>query len=136
VLEVVRSTFEHPTAEWIYKSARRRSRNVGLATVYRNLKALVAEGLIREVRNIDEAVRYDGNTGEHYHIRCVSCGRVSDLPVSVDRRVEQLAKAATNYAILGHEVEVQGVCPNCQKSHSAKRETFSFGHSVKTQKQH
>ena len=128
----MRSTFEHPTAEWIHKTARRRLPNVGLGTVYRNLKALVAEGLIREVRHVDEAVRYDGNTGEHYHIRCVTCGRVSDLPVSVDRRVEQRAQAATNYAILGHEVEVQGICPNCQKAQSHKRETFSSERSLRT----
>lgn len=115
VLEVVRSTFEHPTADWIYRAARKRLPSVGLGTVYRNLKALVDAGLIREVRTVDESVRYDGNTGEHYHIRCVGCGRMTDLPVSVDRRIEGLARSATKYAIVGHAVEVQGVCPNCQK---------------------
>ena len=119
VLEVVRSTFEHPTAEWVYKTTRKRLPNVGLGTVYRNLKALVDEGLVREVRTEDQAVRYDGNVGEHYHIRCVSCGRVSDLPVSVDRDIEARAHRATNYAIVGHAIEVHGVCPGCQKkSHS------------------
>lgn len=125
VLETVRSTFEHPTAEWIFKTARKRLPRVGLGTVYRNLKALVEAGLIREVRSADEAVRYDGNTGEHYHIRCISCSRVSDLPVSVDRAIEQRAQAATNYAIVGHEIEVHGVCPNCQRQAISKRELFS-----------
>lgn len=125
ILEAVRSTFEHPTAEWIHKAARRRLPSVGLGTVYRNLKVLVAEGLVREVRGVDEAVRYDGNTGEHYHIRCVSCGRVSDLPVSVDRRIEQQARTATNYEILTHLIEVQGVCPGCQHESNSSRESFS-----------
>jgi len=125
VLEVVRSTFEHPTAEWIYRAARKRLPRVGLGTVYRNLRTLVDEGLIREVRSADEAVRFDGNTGEHYHIRCVCCGRVSDLPVSVDRLVEEQAQKATNYAIIGHAVEVQGVCPGCQRTSLASGESFS-----------
>jgi Fe2+ or Zn2+ uptake regulation protein len=125
VLEVVRSTFEHPTAEWIFKAARKRRPKVGLGTVYRNLKSLVEEGRIREVKSADEAVRYDGNTGEHYHIRCVSCHRVSDLPVSVDRTIEHLARTATRYAIVGHEVEVRGVCPSCQQAASTQREQFS-----------
>jgi len=125
VLETVRSTFEHPTAEWIFRMTRKRLPRVGLGTVYRNLKALVDEGLIREVRSADEAVRYDGNTGEHYHIRCVSCDRVSDLPVSVDRTIEQRARYATNYAIMGHEVEVRGVCPGCQRASLSQRELFS-----------
>jgi Fur family ferric uptake transcriptional regulator len=125
VLETVRSTFEHPTAEWIFRRARKRLPRVGLGTIYRNLKALVDEGLIREVRSADEAVRYDGNIGEHYHIRCISCGRVSDLPVSVDRGIEQRAHHATNYAIVGHEVEVHGVCPGCQSASLSDRELFS-----------
>jgi Fe2+ or Zn2+ uptake regulation protein len=93
--------------------------------VYRNLRTLVDEGLIREVRSADEAVRFDGNTGEHYHIRCVCCGRVSDLPVSVDRLIEKQAQKATNYAIIGHAVEVQGVCPGCQRTSLASGESFS-----------
>ena len=125
VLEVVRSTFEHPTAEWIYRKARRRLPKVGLGTVYRNLHSLADEGLVREVHSADEAVRYDGNTGEHYHIRCIGCGRVSDLPVSVDRDIEARARKATNYAIVGHEVEVHGVCPNCQHQSLSQRESFS-----------
>ncbi len=124
MLEVVRSTFEHPTAEWIHKNARKRLPNVGLATVYRNLKSLAGRGLVREVHSSDEAVRYDGNTGEHYHIRCLSCGRVSDLPGSVNRGIEVRARTATKYAILGHTVEVQGVCPHCQH-HSLSRENQS-----------
>ena len=120
VLEVVRSTFEHPTADWVYKTTRKRLPKVGLGTVYRNLKALVDEGLVREVRTHDEAVRYDGNVGEHYHIRCIAFGRVSDLPVSVDRGIEVLSHRATNYAIVGHAIEVQGVCPSCQKRRLAR----------------
>jgi Fur family ferric uptake transcriptional regulator len=125
VLETVRSTFEHPTAEWIHKTARKRLPRMGLGTVYRNLKALVDEGLIRAVRAADEAVRYDGNTGEHYHIRCISCDRVSDLPVSVDRAIEKRAHLATRYAVVGHEVEVHGVCPSCQRLSLSSRESFS-----------
>lgn len=115
ILEVVRGTFEHPTAEWVYRETRRHLPKIGLATVYRNLKALAGAGLIAEVRSsTDEALRYDGNTGEHYHIRCVSCERVSDLPVSVERDVEIRAARATNYQVLSHQLEVAGVCPACQ----------------------
>jgi Fe2+ or Zn2+ uptake regulation protein len=83
--------------------------------VYRNLKRLAADGLIREVHTGNGLqARFDGNTGRHYHIRCVGCGRVHDLPVSVDSRLEEEAGRAMNYRILGHYVEVQGICPSCQ----------------------
>jgi Fe2+ or Zn2+ uptake regulation protein len=122
VLEVVRSTMDHPTADWVFRQARRRLPGISLATVYRNLKELAAEGLIREVHAGGQTARFDGNTGRHYHIRCLGCGRVSDLPLSVDDRLEREAGRATNYAILGHAVEVQGLCPGCQQD-----EAFSIG---------
>jgi Fur family ferric uptake transcriptional regulator len=114
ILEVVRSTMDHPTADWIHRQARRRLPRLSLATVYRNLKQLAEEGAIREIHAGGHPARFDGNTGRHYHIRCLGCGRVNDLPMSVDTRLEEQAALAMNYRILGHQVEVQGLCPLCQ----------------------
>ena len=114
VLEIVRSTMDHPTADWVYKRARRRLPRISLGTVYRNLKQLAGLGLIREIQASGNAGRFDGNIGRHYHIRCLGCERLSDLPLSVSRRLEEEAGRATSYRILGHEVEVQGLCPLCQ----------------------
>ena len=44
VLAIVRSTMDHPTAEWVYRQARRRLPRISLGTVYRNLKQLAARG--------------------------------------------------------------------------------------------
>jgi Fe2+ or Zn2+ uptake regulation protein len=117
VLAVVRSTMDHPTAEWVYRQARRSLPRISLGTVYRNLKALASAGLIREIHTGGtggHVARFDGNTGRHYHIRCLGCGRVNDLPISVDTRLEEEAGRAMNYRILGHQVEVHGLCPLCQ----------------------
>jgi Fe2+ or Zn2+ uptake regulation protein len=114
ILDIVRSTMDHPTAEWVYKQARRHLPRISVATVYRNLNELASEGSIRELHAEGGSARFDGNTGQHYHIRCVSCGRIRDLPISVDREVEEKASRAINYRILGHHVEVLGVCPGCE----------------------
>jgi Fe2+ or Zn2+ uptake regulation protein len=115
ILGVVRSTMDHPTADWVYRHAQRQLPRISLGTVYRNLKRLAADGLIREIHTGDGLqARFDGNTGRHYHIRCVACGRVHDLPVSVDSRLEEEAGRAMNYRILGHHMEVQGICPACE----------------------
>lgn len=114
VLEAVRSTMDHPTAEWVYRQARRRLPRISLGTVYRNLKQLAELGLIGEIHAGGHPARFDGNTGRHYHIRCLRCGRVNDLPLSVDTRLEEEAARAMNYEILGHQVEIQGLCPLCR----------------------
>ena len=127
ILEIVRSTMDHPTAEWVYRQARRRLARISLGTVYRNLKELAGEGIIRELHSGGHSARFDGNTGRHYHIRCVSCGRVNDLPISVDRRLEEEAGRAVNYRILGHQVEIQGVCPICQVKETDDRNSHQDG---------
>lgn len=116
VLQAVRSTMDHPTADWVYRQARRRLPRISLGTVYRNLKRLSDEGLIREIQIAGQTTRFDANTGRHYHIRCVHCGRVNDLPISVDRRLEEEAGRAMNYQVISHQVEVLGLCPSCQTS--------------------
>jgi Fur family ferric uptake transcriptional regulator len=115
VLAVVRSTMEHPTAEWVHREARRRLPRISLATVYRNLTQLVEAGLLRELHSGGQPARFDGNTGRHYHIRCLGCGRINDLPMSIDLRLEEQAGRSMNYEILGHEVEVHGLCPACRQ---------------------
>ncbi len=120
VLELVRSTMDHPTADWVYRQARRRLARISLGTVYRNLKRLADEGLIREIHAGGQGTRFDGNTGDHHHVRCVACGRVNDLPLSVDTRREEAAARALNYRILGHHVEIHGLCPQCHESRIRK----------------
>jgi Fe2+ or Zn2+ uptake regulation protein len=134
VLAVVRQTMDHPTADWVFKEARRRLPRISLGTVYRNLKQLAAAGLIREIHSGGQQARFDGNTGRHYHIRCLGCGRVNDLPMSVDLRLEQEAGRAMNYRILGHEVEIHGLCQLCQAGEpngkdSQKRQQRRLAHS-------
>ena len=130
VLAVVRSTMDHPTADWVFREARRRLPRISLGTVYRNLKQLAESGLIREIHSGGQQARFDGNTGRHYHIRCLGCGRVNDLPMSIDLRLEQEAGRSINYRILGHEMEVHGLCPLCQ------RDVPNAKHSQKEQRRH
>ena len=114
ILEVVRSTMDHPTADWVYRQTRRHLPRISLGTVYRNLKRLAEQGIIREIHTGGHPARFDGNTGRHYHIRCLGCGKVNDLPMSVDTRFEEEAGRAMNYRVVGHQLEVQGLCPACQ----------------------
>ena len=123
VLEAVRSTMDHPTADWVHRRARRRVPRISLGTVYRNLKLLAEAGLIREIHAGGQSVRFDGNTGPHHHVRCVRCGRVNDLEVALDTRREQRAARDLDFEVLGHHVEIQGVCRDCRPHSSHHRRT-------------
>ena len=117
VLDVVRATETHPTAEWVYQMVRRRLPRVSLGTVYRNLRLLVAEGLVKELSG--PHARFDGNLSEHHHFTCLSCGRISDVPApSTDPHSRALCgrvAAQSGGSVTHHRIEFYGRCSECQR---------------------
>ena len=50
ILKVLRSTRSHPSVNWIYENVKKEIPDVGLATVYRNLRQLEAAGEIMRIQ--------------------------------------------------------------------------------------
>ena len=80
----------HVTANEVYESIKEAYPTIGKGTVYRNLDILVEEGVLRKVEVPDGPNRYDFTLKNHYHVRCVKCGEVSDvdmeeLPAMLER---------------------------------------------------
>lgn len=113
ILKILRSSQDHPTADWIYQQARREIPKISLGTIYRNLKQLTKQGLILEYNYGKHPARYESNTGRHHHVRCVKCGRVNDLPLSFMKGIEEEVAQSTDYHVLEHRLEVLGICPGC-----------------------
>jgi Fur family ferric uptake transcriptional regulator len=124
ILEVVRATDAHPSAADVFTRVRRRLPRVSLATVYRNLRMLAAEGLVRERQDVG-GFRFDGNTAPHDHFTCVACGRIYDVPArrSRGRRVDVAGRAG--FEVLDHRIEFYGRCAGCRRRrvrpHSGER---------------
>src|SRR5262252_5886901 len=78
VYQAVFAAKTHPTAEWVYGRVRRALPRVSLATVYRNLQVLVAEGRLRSWSR-GGATRYDADLSLHDHFLCEGCGLLLDL---------------------------------------------------------
>ncbi len=121
ILEELRGVDTHPTADRIYEMVRRRLPRISLGTVYRNLETLADQGLIRKYESAGSQRRYDGDPSNHYHIRCLRCGRLDDAHVTPMRDVEQRLRDRTDYEIVGHRLEFVGVCPACRRRGSDPR---------------
>lgn len=121
ILEELKKVSSHPTAEMVYRMARRRLANISLGTVYRNLEILSRHGLISTLKSAGLPRRYDGNPERHYHIRCVRCGRVDDFPTGALAALSKSAQEACGYEILGYRLEFAGLCPKCRKLTKQKK---------------
>jgi Fur family peroxide stress response transcriptional regulator len=80
ILRVIRSTTEHPGAQWVYEKLKPLIPNLSLGTVYRNLNLFRHEGLVVSVGVVSGEERFDGVVDPHPHLVCGRCGRVIDLP--------------------------------------------------------
>lgn len=115
ILEELRRTKSHPTADELYEIVRRRLPNISLGTVYRNLEFLSELGLVRRLELSGTRMHFDGTTENHYHVRCMRCGRVDDVPVTPHGLIEEIAGQLINYTIISHKLEFVGICPRCQE---------------------
>jgi Fe2+ or Zn2+ uptake regulation protein len=120
ILDTVRASEAHPSATAVYRRVRRRLPRVSLATVYRNLRMLAAEGLLTERADLT-GMRFDGNTTPHDHFTCVACGRIFDVPADDGRGVRARVAARTGFEILVQRIEFYGRCGACRGRGAATR---------------
>lgn len=119
ILDIVRSSDAHPTADTVYDLARQELPGIGIATVYRNLNMLAENGDISRINTGDGKDRFDGCTGEHYHMICSRCGDVIDIYPKDDAAMDQLRRAVSlTFGIKDDNVQINttlltGVCNRC-----------------------
>ena len=115
ILECLRCTTSHPTAEWVYTQLKPTIPDLSLATVYRNLAMFKDEGTIDSVGVYNGLERFDFRTdphalhlphlrrGQRHQLAGASCGypfrgRTADrlegrrLPHRRHRRLRRLRK--------------------------------------------
>jgi Fe2+ or Zn2+ uptake regulation protein len=120
ILDVVKHSEEHPTAEKVYEEVRKVLPKVSLGTVYRNLNLLTEEGRVRELILEDNVKRYDGNLSDHYHCICNSCGDIIDISFESHEMLENLSESINNFQIDDHKIEFYGQCDECNtEDHTA-----------------
>lgn len=122
ILEELSKTTCHPTATQVYKAVHERIPRISLGTVYRNLDVLSEAGLIQKLESGGSEKRFDGTTENHYHVRCVCCGRVEDVSGSQSNELESAVQEKTDYEIIGYWLEYRGLCPECKNRRASDEE--------------
>ena len=138
VLEVVRGTDTHPTASRIYQMVRRRLPRVSLGTVYRNLRLLVAQGLVKELPG--PHARFDGNVSDHHHFRCLGCGRIVDVAGTLtephSRALCGRVAAQVGASVSHHRIEFYGRCLECGSKGGRRKRSLTAGAAEKPRRAH
>ncbi len=120
ILELLKNTDRHPTANWLYARLRKDFPDLSLGTVYRNLGVLAEQGLVSRIEFGSTFDRFDANTHHHYHFICDVCHAIIDLDLPVDESLNRRVSAAGLQA-RRHDIQFRGVCDTCAGKRAAKR---------------
>jgi Fur family transcriptional regulator, ferric uptake regulator len=86
------------------------------STVYRIVGRLEAAGRVRRVDWRERGSRYEwAELPHHHHIVCSLCGRSVDIDDADLGFSEDGVRAATGFEIVHHSIELEGMCPDCQR---------------------
>lgn len=95
----------------VLEAARVHSPGLGIATVYRNLKALEEEKLLIRIELPGEAPRFEvAGKGHHHHFHCTNCGKVYDVE-GCPGDLSELAPPG--FQLKGHDLTLYGHCVSC-----------------------
>ena len=117
ILECLRCSKAHPSADMVYAMLQKDHPDISLATVYRNLALFKKQGLIQSVGTVGGMERFDGNIEPHVHFICAGCDAVLDLPeIQVPQTLCGDAAAGVGGTVSGCQLTFSGLCGECSKN--------------------
>ena len=117
ILEVLRNTKTHPTAEWVYQQLKPRFPDLSLGTVYRNLAAFRQDGTLVSVGVVNGQERFDADVSPQTHFICGRCGKVYDVEcLEIPVHLVEEAGATEGFQIDHYQLTFNGTCKSCLTS--------------------
>ena len=112
ILEKIRSTTCHPTAEWVFQELKEEYPDLSLGTVYRNLVLFKEDKTILSIGAVDGQERFDAHVQPHGHFICKQCNDISDVDLPESDLIAY-TKQMKNCKVERLDLTVYGTCAAC-----------------------
>ena len=111
----------HMTADEIHELVCTENKDIGIATVYRNLKILEDHGYIKrayisENLSVCYELQAQNDKHSHHHLLCKSCGGTDDFADDLLDAIEKIIDVTTGFEIHDHNLVFYGKCKKCKGS--------------------
>lgn len=104
---------DHPSADMLYKRIRKVFPNISFDTVYRTLLSFSEIGLADVVEGYGEPRRFDPETRNHQHFRCLKCGNIIDFHSELYDNLKIPKEIKNKFKVTRKRVILEGFCKNC-----------------------
>ncbi|RCV64947.1 Fur family transcriptional regulator, peroxide stress response regulator [Methanophagales archaeon] len=115
ILQYLQAHRTHPTVDMIYKNLSKEIPTLSKTTVYNTVKLFVSKGIVQELTIEEKEVRYDADTTQHAHFKCIECGSVYDVALE-STIVLQGMVTEEGHKVIDCQVYLKGICKDCLKS--------------------
>ncbi len=125
IINILRNTDKHLSAEDIYIIAVKTNPSIGLTTVYRTLDLFSQIGVVQKFDFGDGRARYELTNNplkkdHHHHLVCVNCKSIVDYTDFVNEELELMNKTEKalsekyQFNIFHHTINFYGMCSKCR----------------------
>lgn len=104
----------HMNIDDLYKNLLKKFPSISLATIYKNVNAMVDKIFLNEVKIPEAKSVYELVKDEHSHLVCSSCGRIEDIHIDTEV-LENSLSTISEFQVKNTEVIFSGICKQCQK---------------------
>src|SRR5438270_11779556 len=116
VVDMLQTYAKHLSLQELHIPIRERLPQTAYSTVYRVISRLEAEGKVSRVDWRERGSRYEwAELPHHHHIVCGICRRSVDVDDADLGFSEERIRAATGFLVNHHSIELEGICPECQR---------------------
>ena len=105
----------HMSVDELYEAIKKKFPSISLATVYKNINAMLDKSFILEVKIPNQKSKYELAKESHSHVMCEECGKVEDITLDLGD-ITQMAANLTQYKINDDALVLSGICPSCKAS--------------------
>jgi Fur family ferric uptake transcriptional regulator len=103
------------SAQTLHATLRDENTGIGLATVYRTLAGMAAQGEADSLQSPEgeNLFRACSSTGHHHHLICRSCGRTVEIEATAVEQWARTTAAQHGFTEAAHVVDIFGLCASC-----------------------
>jgi Fur family peroxide stress response transcriptional regulator len=111
ILSIMHSS-GHINVEELFTHIKKRFASISLATLYKNINAMLDKKLISEVKIPNMKAKYEISKAPHIHMLCTSCHEFIDLRLDLNDLVAT-ASLKSNYRVEDTNIILSGLCERC-----------------------
>jgi len=105
--------YGHISVRDIFEKIKEKFPSLSLATVYKNINAMMENRFINELKIVGQDNKYELVKERHSHLICRKCGEIEDVFVDT-KGLEMSLPSESGFLVEESSIQFFGLCKKCQ----------------------